>query len=164
MAEDTSRGVRSRASIMGHPLHPMIVPFPIAFLVGTLATDLVFRSTGDPSWAMFSKWMLVAGLVTAAIAAVLGLIDFVGIKRVRSGLIGWAHMGGNVTAVVLSLISLIARWNDPVHGLDSIGLPISVIVTVVLIGTGWLGGELVYRRKVGVLEEGTDSRGHVIGH
>src|SRR5690348_9014312 len=104
MAEDTFRGVRSRASIMGHPLHPRIVPFPVASLVGTRATDLVFRSTGDPSWAMFSKWMLVAGLVMAAIAAVLGVIDFVGIRRVRTGWIGWAHMGGNVGAVVLSLI------------------------------------------------------------
>jgi len=142
----------------------MIVPFPIAFLVGTLATDLVFRSTGDPSWAMFSKWMLVAALVTAAIAAVLGLIDFVGIKRVRQGWIGWAHMGGNVAAVALSLISLIARWNDPVNGLETIGLPISIVVTIILVFTGWLGGELVFRRKVGVLEEGEDEHHHVIGH
>jgi uncharacterized membrane protein len=154
MTEDMSRGVRSRASINGHPLHPMIVPFPIAFLVGTLVTDLVYRATAEPSWAIFSKWLLVAGLVMAAIAAVLGAIDFAGIKRVREGYLGWAHAGGNVVAVVLSLVSLIARWNNPVAGLAGIGLPISIIVTLILVMTGWLGGELVFRRKVGVIEGG----------
>jgi uncharacterized membrane protein len=158
MPEDMSHGVRSRASINGHPLHPMIVPFPIAFLVGTLVTDLVYRSTAEPYWAVFSKWQLVAALVMAALAAVLGLIDFVGIKRVRQGYLGWAHAGGNVLAVVLSLISLIARWNDPVAGLQSIGLPISVVVTLILLVTGWLGGELVFRRKVGVIEGDSMSR------
>jgi uncharacterized membrane protein len=152
MADDMSHGVRSRASINGHPLHPMIVPFPIAFLVGTLATDLVYRATGEAYWAVFSKWQLVAALVMAALAAVLGLIDFAGIKRVRQGYVGWAHMGGNVLAVVLSLVSVIVRWNDPVAGLQSIGLPISVIVTLILLVTGWLGGELVFRHKIGVIE------------
>jgi len=133
----------------------LIVPFPIAFLIGTLATDIVFRCTGETYWAIFSKWLLLAALVTAAIAAVLGLIDFTGIRRVREGWVGWTHMLGNVGVVVLSLISLIYRWNDPVHGLMTVGFPISIIVTIALLVTGWLGGELVFRHKVGVLEDPT---------
>src|SRR4051812_39312269 len=78
MADDLTKGVRSRASIMGHPIHPMIVPFPIAFLVGTLVSDIVFASNGDPFWAIMSKWLIVAALVMGAVAAVLGLTDFVG--------------------------------------------------------------------------------------
>jgi uncharacterized membrane protein len=152
MADDLTRGVRSRAAIMGHPIHPMIVPFPIAFLVGTLVSDFVFASNGDPFWAMMSKWLLVGALVMAAVAAVLGLTDFASIKRAREGSVGWLHMGGNVIAVLLSLFSLIHRWNDPVVGVMPTGLTISVIVTGILLVTGWLGGELVFRYKIGVVE------------
>jgi uncharacterized membrane protein len=145
-------GERSHASIFGHPLHPMIVPFPIAFLVGTLVTDIVFKSTDNVFWATMSKWQILAALVMAAIAAVLGLTDFVTIKRVRRGWIGWTHMLGNVAVVLLSLFSLIYRWNDPAAGVMSVGLPISIAVVIILLITGWLGGELVFRHKIGVLE------------
>ncbi|MBX6368656.1 MAG: hypothetical protein IRZ04_11785, partial [Rhodospirillales bacterium] len=62
----------SRAAIAGHPIHPMLVPFPIAFLVGALVVDLAFASTGDPFWARAGFWLLLAGIVTGAAAAVFG--------------------------------------------------------------------------------------------
>lgn len=151
MPNDLTQGVRSHAALFGHPLHPMVVPFPIAFLVGALVTDLVFLGNADPFWAEMSKWLILAALVMGALAAVLGLIDFLTIKRVREGNTGWMHMGGNVIAVLLSLFSLIYRWPDPAAAVVPVGLTISVIVSVILVFTGWLGGELVFRRKIGVM-------------
>lgn len=142
----------SKAAISKHPLHPMIVPFPIAFLVGALATDITYKSTLNPMWADFSKWLLLAGIVMGAFAAVLGLIDFTGIKRARSAT-GWVHMAGNVLVMALSVISLMLRWNAPVDGLESGGFVLSIIVSLLLVGTGWLGGELAYRHRVGVVDE-----------
>ena len=66
---------RSTVSIAGHPIHPMLIPFPIAFFVTTFISDLAFQQTGNPFWAMASLWLLGAGLVMAGLAAVVGLID-----------------------------------------------------------------------------------------
>ena len=88
------RGVRSTAAIFGHPIHPMLVVFPIGFLVGALATDLAFWGTSDPFWARASEWLLGAGIVMGALAAVAGLIEFVTISRVRSLAAGWVHFLG----------------------------------------------------------------------
>ena len=62
---------RSTASIAGHPIHPMLIPFPIAFFVGTFACDLVYWQTSNSAWAAATPWLLGAGLVMAALAAVL---------------------------------------------------------------------------------------------
>src|SRR5689334_18350908 len=69
---------RSTASIAGHPIHPMLIPFPIAFFVATLACDIVFWSTGSTAWFEPTLWLLGAGLVTAALAAIAGLTDVLG--------------------------------------------------------------------------------------
>jgi uncharacterized membrane protein len=73
---------KSTAQIAGHPLHPMIIPFPIAFLVGTLVTDLAYLGTTDLFWATASYWLLAGALIMAAVAAVLGFIDFFGDERI----------------------------------------------------------------------------------
>lgn len=156
MTNEYTKGVRSKASILGHPLHPMIIPFPIAFLVGTLATDIVFAATRDPFWARGSFWLLIGALVMATLAAVLGLIDFVSIPRARNR-VGWTHVIGNVLAVVLSLISVIHRWDDPTSAVLPLGLVLSAIVVLILGVTGWMGGELAFRYKVGVIEPDQDA-------
>jgi len=69
---------RSTASIAGHPIHPMLVPFPIAFFVSAFVADLIVWQTGSQAWATASVWLLGAGLVMAALAATMGLIDVLG--------------------------------------------------------------------------------------
>jgi uncharacterized membrane protein len=150
MKYDHDEGVTSTASIAGHPIHPMLVPFPIAFLVAGLVTDIAYWQRGDPFWAQASLWLVGAGMVSGLLAAVFGLIDFLTIKRAR-GATGWAHFLGNLLAVVLSLGSVLLRLPDPVAAVMPLGLAISAIVTVILLMTGWLGGELAYRYKIGVI-------------
>jgi uncharacterized membrane protein len=75
---------RSTASIAGHPIHPMLVAFPIAFFVATLACDITFWRSCDAYWATTAQWVLGAGLVMAALTAVAGAIDVLGEPRIRA--------------------------------------------------------------------------------
>src|SRR3569623_705252 len=102
----------STAKIAGHPIHPMLVPFPIACFVGALVTDVAYARTYDIIWSPFSVWLLTAGLAMAALAAVAGLIDFLGSRRIRALRPAWIHVVGNVIAVVLSLINAFVHSRD----------------------------------------------------
>jgi uncharacterized membrane protein len=143
----------SRAAIAGHPIHPMLIPFPIAFLVGTFVVDLVFLSTSDPFWARAGFWLLASGIVTAAVAAVFGLVDFLSIPRVRSLNAAWMHFLGNGAAVLLAIWNLAQRWDDAAAGAAGLGVALSGIVVLMLLVTGWLGGELAYRYRIGVIAD-----------
>lgn len=144
---------RSTAQIAGHPFHPMLVPFPIAFLVGTLVADLVYRNTGDAFWARGAFWLLAAALVMASLAGLAGLTDFLGDRLIRAQNAAWYHMVGNVIAVVLSLINFWLRYRDGDTGAYPTGLWLSLIVVLLLLFNGWKGWELVYRHRVGVSDE-----------
>jgi uncharacterized membrane protein len=153
MAANDFDAIPSRASIGGHPIHPMLVPFPIAFLVGALAVDIVFAATSDPFWARAGFWLLAAGIVTAAVAAVVGLVDFLSIARVRTLNAAWMHFLGNGAAVLLSIWNLAHRWDDAAAGAIGLGIVLSAVVVAILLVTGWLGGELAYRYRIGVMSE-----------
>jgi len=146
-----STGAPSTAAIFGHPLHPVLVAFPIAFLSGVVLTDFAFWRTADPFWARASLWLVAAGVVTGLLAAVLGFIDFVTIRRVRSHLAGWLHLLGNLIAVGLSAISWFLRARDMVGAVLPTGFVLSLVVGGILLMTGYLGGELAFRYLIGVV-------------
>jgi len=143
---------QSTASIAGHPLHPMLIPFPIAFFVSTFVCDLAFWRTGDPFWATVALWLLGAGLLMAALAAVIGLIDVLGEPRIRSLNDTWWHAGGNIIAVVIALYNWYLRYTSGEAAVVPIGLLLSLIVVCILLFTGWKGWNLVYRHRVGVAD------------
>jgi uncharacterized membrane protein len=130
----------------------MLIPLPIGFLVGTLASDLAFWGSADAFWARASFWLLAAGVVTGLLAAVFGFIDFVSIERARRPA-GWAHFLGNLLAVTLSLVSWLLRLADHAAAVLPTGLVLSFVVVAILLVTGWLGGELTFRHKIGVIDE-----------
>jgi uncharacterized membrane protein len=142
------RHPQSTAKIAGHSIHPMLVQFPIVCFIGVLVTDIVFVNNQNPGWATASRYLLVIGLVMAALAAVAGLTDFLGDKRIQ-GADAIKHALANVTAVVLELVNLILRLhsNDPI---PRIGIILSAIVVLILLYSGWKGGDLVYRHGMGV--------------
>ena len=139
---------QSTAKIGGHPMHPMLVPFPIVCFIGTLAVDVVFLRSGNVNWAIASRYLLGVGIVMAALAAVTGLTDFLGEKRIQ-GPDAIKHMLANVTAVVIELVNLILRWHNDA-AIPKIGIYLSVLVTLILLYSGWKGGDLVYRHGMGV--------------
>jgi uncharacterized membrane protein len=146
---------KSTAKIGGHPIHPMLIPFPIAFLVGAFVTDLLFLQYGTPGFANGSKWLIAAGVLTALLAAVFGLIDFMGDDRIRRLRHAVEHMIANVTAVAVSIVNLVIRLGDETARVDSLGVYLSGAVVLILLFSGWRGGDLVYVHRVAVHEPGT---------
>lgn len=145
---------RSTATIGGHPIHPMLVPFPIGFLVATFICDIVFWQTQGEGWALSAMWLLGAGIVTAALAAVVGYIDFFGEPRIRALRDAWLHMFANGTVAVLSIVSFYLRWRyGAVAAVMPWGILLSTVVFLLLLFSGWKGGELVFRHRVGVSNE-----------
>jgi uncharacterized membrane protein len=141
----------SKAAIAGHPIHPMLVPFPIALLSLVPVTDIVYTATDSTFWSSVSYYLLWAGLISAGLAAVVGLVDFLGVPRVRSVRAGWAHMLLNVTIVALGVVNLLLRRGDTIEQIVPSGLILSIVATGLLLVSGWYGGELAYRHKVGVI-------------
>jgi uncharacterized membrane protein len=131
----------------------MLVVFPVAFLIGALATDIAFVSTGNPFWSEASYWLLIGGIVTALVAAIPGLIDFVTIDRVRNLWISWAHMIANLVVVGLALVNVGVRLDDPAAGIQGWGLWLSGVQTLLLLFSGWLGGEMAYRYRIGAIQD-----------
>ena len=140
---------RSTAQIGGHPIHPMLIPFPIVCFVGTLVTDIVYSRNLDDGWATASHWLLGIGLATAALAAVAGLTDYLGDNRIRGMGDALKHMLANVAAVVLEAVNLVLRLGNN-DFIASTGIWISAVVVLMLLYSGWKGGNLVYRHGIGV--------------
>lgn len=147
---DVPRGghPKSTAKIADHPIHPMLVPFPIVCFVLAFVVDILI-SRGDTGLLGVSKWLLGIGLLFAALAAVAGVVDFLGDDRLRRLGDALKHLIANVTAVVLELVNLVLRLKDP-EFVASTGVYISAIVVLLLLYSGWKGGNLVYRHGVGV--------------
>src|SRR5918911_1957526 len=141
---------RSTASIAGHPIHPMLIPFPIAFFVGTFVCDLVFWGTRNPSWFDATLWLLGARLIMAALAAVMGLLDALGDVRIRNLNTAWLHAAANVIAVLIELYNWYSRYEHGSAAVLPTGLILSAIVVGILLFSGWKGWEMVYRYRVGV--------------
>ena len=144
---------RSTAQIAGHPLHPMLVPFPIAFFVATLACDIVYSQTDDPFWFTATEWLLGAGVIIALLAALAGLTDVLGDARIRAITIVWWHLFGNLLVVLIEAANWYRRYAVGPPAVISTGLILSVIAVLILLVTGWLGWEMVYRRRIGIADE-----------
>jgi uncharacterized membrane protein len=145
-------GLRSTASIGGHRIHAMLVQFPIVCFVGAFITDIVYWRSMSFIWETFSVWLLTAGLVGAGLAVVAGLIDFVSDHRIRQLRSGWIHALGNGLVIALSVINVLVHSRDGYTAVIPTGIILSGVVVLIMMITGWMGGELVYRHPVGVTD------------
>ncbi|MEH1868797.1 MAG: DUF2231 domain-containing protein [Nostoc sp.] len=154
-SEYLDTGVPSTVAIAGHPLHPLSVIFPIAFLAAALGSDIGYWLTGDFFWARASLWLIGLGLAGGLLAAAIGLSDFMKIERVRKRTAGWVHLILNVAILVLSLVNFLLRWGDAESRIVPWGLLISLVVGTLTSASGWFGAELSYRHKIGVVGAGS---------
>lgn len=143
---------RSTARIGGHPIHPMLVSFPIVCFVGTLLTDIAYWRTANLMWANFSAWLVSAGVVMGVLAAIAGIIDFFGDRRVREPVAAWIHAIGNALALVIAIFNMFVHSRDGWNAVVPLGLTLSALTVLILLVTGWMGWALVYRHRVGVSE------------
>src|SRR6185437_13419178 len=128
----------STARIASHPIHPMLVPFPIVCFVGTLVMDVAYWKTAEMMWADFSAWLLFAGLVMGVLAALAGLIDFLSNRLIRGLSSAWLHMAGNAAVLILALFNSLIHSRDAWTSVVPTGLTLSAITVLVVLFTGWL--------------------------
>jgi len=140
----------ARAKVFGHPIHQMLVVFPLGLFSTAVIFEVIHLVGGGPTWSIVAFWMIGAGVIGGLCAAVPGAIDWLGIPRdTRAHRIGLLHGMGNVCVVVLFTVSWFLRRANP-------GDPPVAAIALMLVGgalvlvTGWLGGELVDRLGVGV--------------
>jgi uncharacterized membrane protein len=138
------------ASVAGHPMHPMLVPFPLVCFIGALITDLVYWRSLSVMWETFSVWLLAAGCVMSVLAGIAGLIDFVTNRRIRTLGPAWPHVLGNTLALILAIINAFVHSRDGYTAVVPTGLILSAVVVLILLITSWLGATMVYRSRVGV--------------
>lgn len=149
----TTRNPTSSANLAGHPLHPILITLPIGLWVATFLADIGFWWVRADGWATAAQWLLGAGIVAAAAAATAGLIDFMGDERIRALSDAWQHAIGNVVAVLVSIFSFYWRYRYGAAGVLPTGLILSFLVVLILLFTGWKGGEMVFRHRVAVYDE-----------
>ena len=140
---------KSTAKIGGHPIHPMLIPFPIVCFILVFLCDIRIAQ-GHTNLAAATNWLLIIGLVMGALAAAAGLTDFLGEKRIQ-GSDAVKHMLANVSAVVLEVVNLVLRLRNS-DSIASTGIYISLVVVLILIYSGWKGGDLVYKHGMGVYD------------
>lgn len=145
--------MESRAKLFGHPIHQMLIVFPLGLLAMGVIFDLVHFGTDDAVFAVVAYWMLVAGIVGALLAAPFGFIDWLAIPRdTRAKRVGAMHGGGNL---VVSLLFIASAWLRKDAMDDGVAVPTAAYVcsfagALLALFTAWLGGELVDRLGVGV--------------
>lgn len=143
----------SSFSLGGHPLHPMLIHFPISFLLGGFACDLAFWWTGDPFWARAALWIIGGGLVMGSLAALVGTADFMLIKEIRRHVTSWSHFLSAVLLLSLAATNWWLRVGDPASDVLPWGLFLSAVSVISVSVAGILGGKLVYEHNIGLGEE-----------
>ncbi len=145
-----NENVRPTAAISGHPIHAALVPFPIVCFTLVLVTDILYWQTENLMWQHFSSWLLFAGLVVAAFAAIAGAIDLLARRAIRRRSKALMHGIGNLVVMALAMLNSLVHARDGWHGVVPWGLALSAVTVLVMMITVWLGRDMVYRHAIGV--------------
>lgn len=138
----------SRASIAGHPIHPMLVPIPIGLFVFSLVADIAVYLGWGGAWSAVALYCMGGGIVGALLAAVFGFFDLLSLRDDAPKKIGVAHMVINLIVVTLYVVNFWLRWEgEPLEGPTG---TLSVVAILLLLASGWLGGHMVYVHGVAV--------------
>jgi uncharacterized membrane protein len=143
--------MESRVKLFGHPIHPTLIVFPLGLLGIAVLFDLLYFVTRNEFFPVVSYWNIAAGVIAGLIAAVFGLLDWLNIPGgTRAKTTGLWHGLGNVAVVILFALAWFLRRDAPNFIPGTFALVLEFIGAGLSLVTGWLGGELVYRLRVGV--------------
>ena len=141
--------VPSTVTVMRHPVHPMMVVFPLSFMTSTLLADVLYLVTERAFWAEASLWLAAGGLLSGLAAGMVGMIDFFTMPAVRRRVIAWSHFLAAVMALALAGANVQLRWDDPAAAVWPVGLMLAGTMAAIVGFAGWLGGTLTFKHGIG---------------
>lgn len=145
--------MESKVKLLGHPIHPMLVAFPVALFTIGVVFDLLSLATVNADFHAVSFWTIGTGVVVGLTAAVFGLIDWLAIRPgTRAKRVGTWHGIGNVVVTGLFGLSWLLRLPEPGNAPSGLAILLGAAGMLLALGTAWLGAELVYRLRIGVDE------------
>jgi uncharacterized membrane protein len=143
--------MESRIKLFGHPIHPMLIVFPLGLLAISFVLDVAYLITQNPTWSDVAYYDMIIGIIMGLVAAVFGFLEWLAIPDgTRAKRIGLLHGAGNVVVVALFLLSWFVRRGAPARLPSTTAFILSLVAILLALVTGWLGGELVDRLGVGV--------------
>jgi len=147
--------MQGRATILGHPIHPILVSFPIAFFAGAFVCDIIYALRPTPFWPVMSLVLLGFGIVGGALAAVFGLIDFFTAPMSRAAKkTAVTHLTLAAATLVLFSIAFFLRNLDPT---SIVGFALTAVGVLCLGAAGAFGGHLAYHHRIGVEERSEET-------
>jgi uncharacterized membrane protein len=149
--------MKSKVTIGGHPVHPMLVVLPIGLFVWAFVSNLIYIAGGqDRMWYDISYWTGIAAIVSALLAAIPGLVDYRGIARhTTARTIASAHMVLNIVVVAAFASAAILQYNGNAleGGQMGAAFALHAFGAATLMVAAWMGGDLVYRHHISVLPD-----------
>lgn len=143
--------MESRAKLLGHPIHPMLIVLPLGLLIMAVIADVIYLTTERTAFATVAYWNIAGGIISGLLAAVFGFIDWLAIPAgTRAKAIGLYHGVMNVVVVLLFGLSLWTRSANLDFVPDTLAFSLGAAGLLIGAVSGWLGGELVDRLGVGV--------------
>jgi uncharacterized membrane protein len=143
-------GTPTAVAVSGHPLHPMLVTFPIAFLTAALPSDVAFLYFGDPFWARMSFWLVGVGTLMGVLAGIAGTAELLAIPGIRRRVAAWNHFVASVMLLAVSFANWAWRLGDVEAAVAPCGVAMSALGVMMVVFAGWLGGGLVFEHQIGV--------------
>lgn len=145
----------SKIAVAGHPIHAMLVAFPIALTTCTLGADLLYWWTGDIFWARAALWASGAGFLFGVLAGIAGTVELLLVPGIRARSASWTHF--IIAVMLLSILG--ANWGLRLTGYEQAVLPYGLLLSLFAVGftgfTGWHGGKLVFEYQIGVSSTGS---------
>jgi uncharacterized membrane protein len=152
-SDPVEEGAASAVAVAGHPLHPMMVTFPIAFLTTALGSDLAYFFFGDPFWARMSLWLIGIGTFAGIGAGVTGAVELLWVQGIRRRTAAWSHFIAAVMLLSIGFANWLLRLEDAEAALLPWGLYLSALGAMLVGLAGWLGGKLVFHHQLGIETE-----------
>lgn len=143
--------MESRLKVLGHPVHPMLVMFPVALLVTAVIFDVVDTVGGPKFLGEAAYWNITVGLIGGLLAAAAGTFDLLALPAgTRAKRVGLTHAAANIAVILLFAAVWVVRLNADSRAAGGALIAIEVVAVAILGLSAWLGGELVDRLGVGV--------------
>ena len=152
--------MESRVAIAGHPIHPMLIAFPLGLWITSFVVDVVFYFSRHPTLLVISKFLLAAGCLGAVAAAIPGIIDWLAIRAGEAKRVADWHARLNIIALIVFAISLflrVGRFSHLVGRRLTIPFLLSLLGVILIVISGWLGGELTFRYRIGQMRDAKET-------